>query len=641
MPTKLYALLLEDVQKDAELISEMLSNEGFELTYDIVQTESDYVTHLNRNDYDIIFADFTLPSFNGVIALDLAKKICPDTPFICVSGTIGEDKAVELLKQGATDYVLKGRMERLVVATKRALDSVAQLKKFRNNELELQTNRQMLQTIINNALDAIYIKDIDGKYLLFNEAAEKAMGKKAAEVIRKDDTFIHLPEEAKSAMSIDRKVIETGIPYTNEETYTLADGNIHTFHTIKCPMFDDFGKPCGLFGIARDITDRKKMEHNLTEAKEKAEESDRLKTSFLHNISHEIRTPMNAIIGFSEFLNDPDLLPDNRKEFTDIIIQNAHQLLSIITDIICIATIEAGQEKITEKEFELNSTLKHIHSHFQISAQKQNIELNLNLSKELEFWVVSDETKLIQILDNLIGNAVKFTKQGHVNFGYVQQGSQLEFYVEDTGIGIPSELQEEIFKRFRQVETSSARNYGGSGLGLSISKAYVELLGGKMWMNSELGKGSTFFFSIPIKSTSKSELAEKQSLFQRKSNAESKTILVAEDEESNFMLIKVLLSHYNLNLLRAKNGADAVMICRSVKPIDLILMDLKMPVMDGYEATRQIREFLPEMPIIALTAYSTEVDKNKAISAGCNDFISKPIKKDILISKMEDQLYSE
>ena len=500
MNTKLYALVLEDVQKDAELLNEILSGEGFDLKMDIVETENDYVYNLKRNTYDIIFADFTLPSFNGQDALYLAKNICPNVPFICISGTIGEDTAVELLKQGATDYVLKDRLERLPFATKRALDATAQLNIFRQTEIELQTNRRLLQTIINNALDAIYIKDIKGRYLLYNEAAERAMGKTAAEVTGKDDTFINSAEEAKITMAIDRKVIEGGVPLTSEETFTLADGAIHTFHTIKCPMFDDYGNISGLFGIARDITERKQMERNLIEAKEKAEESDRLKTAFLNNISHEIRTPLNAIIGFSEFINEPDLVPEKRKQFTEIITQSGNRLLSIITNIVNIATIEAGQEKIRETEFELNSTLLLLLEQFKPKAKEKNIGLSLNLSfPDSEIKILSDESKIKQILSNLICNALKFTKLGFVNFGYEVKVTELQFFVEDTGIGIPSDMHEMIFKSFRQVETTATRQFDGPGLGLSISKAYVELLGGKIWVVSQPGKGSTFFFTIPLK----------------------------------------------------------------------------------------------------------------------------------------------
>jgi len=437
-------------------------------------------------------------------------------------------------------------------------------------------------------------------------------------------------------------VLERRVSQTFEEIVTLADGNIHVFSTIKSPMFDDFGEPTGLFGIARDITERKEMENSLIEAKEKAEESDRLKTAFLHNISHEIRTPMNAIVGFSGFLSDPDLVHEKRKQFTDIIIQSSDQLLSIITDIISIASIEAGQEKAIEKEFDLNITLKQLHEQFLIVAKRKNVSLNLVPSLTyIEDNVISDGTKLVQILSNLIVNALKFMKEGHVNFGYVVKDTEIEFFVEDTGIGIPHEMHTEIFKRFRQVETSATRQFGGSGLGLSISKAYVEILGGKIWLNSVINKGSTFYFTIPYKKAQKKTISEQASNIFKKETKQITTLLIAEDEDSNFMMLEELLSDLNSNIIRAINGLEAVEICKINKQIDLVLMDIKMPVMDGYDATRQIRSFMPTLPIIAQTAYTTNADRNKALACGCNDFISKPFNREMIISKIKEQLYKE
>lgn len=635
-------MLLEDVPKDAELLKEMLTDEGFDIKIDIVDTKSTYLSCLKSNHYDIIYADFTLPSFNGQEALDLAKIICPDVPFICISGTIGEDRAVELLKQGATDYVLKDRMERLPFATKRALDAAIQHSKFRQTEIELQTSRKLLETIINNAIDSIYIKDLHGKYLLINEAGLKAMGKTSQEVIGKDDTLFFSASEAKMIMDVDKKVIESGMPQTFEDLVTISDGNIHVFSNVKCPMFDDFGKPNGLFGIARDITERKKMEDNLIEAKKKAEESDNLKTAFLHNISHEIRTPLNAIVGFSGLLNNPDLETEMRQHFIEIILQSSDQLLAIIADIVDIATIEAGQVKISEKEIELNTTLRLLFDQYLLKANKQNITLTLKpLLPDTEVRIISDETKLSQILSNLISNALKFTKYGYVNFGYQVKEDELEFFVEDTGIGIPPIMHNEIFKRFRQVENTTARQYGGSGLGLSISKAYVEMLGGKIWLNSELGKGSTIYFTIPYKKAPNKTLSGQSLIGLKKDTKQQKTLLIAEDEDSNFMVLEQLLSGVNSNIIRAINGLEAVEICQTNSQIDLVLMDIKMPVMDGYEATRQIRSFMPNLPIIAQTAYTSDMDRNKAMECGCNDFLSKPLKRDALISKVNKLLFQE
>ena len=277
---------------------------------------------------------------------------------------------------------------------------------------------------------------------------------------------------------------------------------------------------------------------------------------------------------------------------------------------------------------------------YSLSAQKKNILFSYKTPfPDDEAIITTDDTKFIEILSNLIDNAIKFTKQGSINFGYQLKENYLECYVEDTGIGILPEMHNEIFKRFRQVETTAARNYGGSGLGLSISQAYVELLGGKIWVKSEPGKGSIFYFTIPYKREISNDITQKQ--FINKLQIElkkSKQLLVAEDEDSNFMLMEELLSDLNLNIIRAINGVEAVEICKSNPEIDLVLMDLKMPEMDGYEATKQIKKIRPKLPVIAQTAYTTDNDKNKAMECGCVDFITKPINQQILITKIREHL---
>lgn len=541
MKTKLFALLLEDINRDAELLAETLESEDYDLTLDVVDNERDFTHALNSNDYDIIFADYTLPSFDGERALLLAKRLCPNVPFISISGTIGEDRAVELLKMGATDYVLKDRMERLGMATKRALDAASHLKKFRKQQIELQTNRRLLNTVINNAIDSIYIKDINGKYLLLNEAAEKTMNVRASDVIGKDDTFVLNPEDAKFMMEIDRRVIESGAPYSFEDTIGTPDGKIKSYHTIKCPMFDDNGNPAGLFGITRDITERKELEASLREAKEKAEESNRLKTAFLNNISHEIRTPMNAIVGFSEFLKLPDLELDKRIEYIDIVSNSCFQLLDIIDSIITSSSLVSGKVEISKEKFSLPDLFNSLFSDYLKSATAKGLKLSFELggeeggsnsgggaSQKVMFQkntniIETDRNIMREIFCHLLNNAIKFTKSGYVKFGSmlysggslnidsvtdkvsgtVSAGdrsdikeNQLIFFVSDTGIGIAREHQKHIFDRFSQADSTIRYDYGGTGLGLSIAKGYTDLLGGKIWVESKPGRGTTFFFTV-------------------------------------------------------------------------------------------------------------------------------------------------
>jgi PAS domain S-box-containing protein len=396
----------------------------------------------------------------------------------------------------------------------------------------------------------------------------------------------------------------------------------------------------GYIGTITDISTIKQYEIELLKAKDQAEESDRLKTAFLHNISHEVRTPMNAIVGFSDLIIDPDLTPEIRNEFIQTIVRSSNQLLSIITQIVSMATIEAGQEKIYEKEISLNSLFNMVLDQFRSEAVRKNISLKYNTAlPENEDKIKTDETKLIQIISNLLGNALKFTKKGSIEFGYVVKDKYLEFYFKDTGIGIPKDLHENIFERFRQVETTLAREYEGSGLGLSISKAYVELLGGKIWLTSRLGEGSVFYFTIPYNKVSLNTIPEKGVAGKYKSELKKTiTLLVAEDENNNFKLLSQYLSNANIVVINAANGSEAVEICKKNKQINLVLMDLKMPVMDGFEATKRIKEFWPDLPVIAQTAYVRDIDKTKAIACGCSDFISKPFKKEELLTMIREHL---
>ncbi|MFO7656174.1 MAG: PAS domain S-box protein [Bacteroidales bacterium] len=500
----------------------------------------------------------------------------------------------------------------------------------------IKENEEKFETITENSADAIFITDMEGKYIYVNKQAVDLLGYSKEEFLTYTIADISPKNKIEEYSKIFQKLFITGSSYSEIEL-VKKDGS-YAETDLNAVLL-----PNGwVYGSCRDISKRKQLENELIEAKEKAEESDRLKTAFLHNISHEIRTPLNAIVGFSGFLNNPELIPEKRKNYTNIIIQSSEQLLAIIDDIISIASIETGQEKIQENEININVIGKLIKEQFSLKANDKNVILSLNtILADDEALIITDTTKILQILTNLVGNALKFTQQGYVNFGYEVKDNQLEFYVEDSGMGIPLDMQEVIFNRFRQVETTDTRHFGGSGLGLSISKAYVEMLGGKMWLSSEPGKGSEFYFTIPYRNANPKKMPDTPAVdaLNFKFNT-TKTVLIAEDEDSNFTLLEEMFSDYGLNIIRAENGLEAVRLCKSNPLIDLVLMDLKMPVMDGFEATMRIKEFKPDVPIIAQTAYISLADRNKALACGCSDYISKPINKELLLFKIHEQLLS-
>jgi signal transduction histidine kinase/ActR/RegA family two-component response regulator len=367
-------------------------------------------------------------------------------------------------------------------------------------------------------------------------------------------------------------------------------------------------------------------------AKEHAEKSDRLKTEFLHNMSHEIRTPVNGIMGFSNLLYKEDLTTEERDEFIKIIHHNSEQLLRIIDDILEISKLETKQVRIQNAETNLNHLLSDLYAVFKIKANEKNISLGLvNDLSEYECVVMIDESKLLKILNNLVENALKFTNNGFVGIGCRHAKGKLIFYVKDTGIGIAKENQGKIFERFLQESETVARNFGGLGLGLSIARENVELLGGEIGVESSPGVGSVFTFSIPYKPVPGTTTIYSKTPTKINGNT-SGVILIAEDDTNNLRYFETILSksYPNLRILSATDGQQAVDKCNTYPEINLVLMDIKMPVMDGYEATRQIKASRPELPVIVQTAYSTLDEKNNAIAAGCDDFITKPVSEETL-----------
>jgi PAS domain S-box-containing protein len=382
---------------------------------------------------------------------------------------------------------------------------------------------------------------------------------------------------------------------------------------------------------------RLKAEESLQLAKENAEASDQLKSLFLSNMSHEIRTPMNAILGFAEMLQDPELNIEEKDRFLDVIIKSGDNLLRLINDIIDISKIEAGQLRILYSDCNLNELFDDLEEFFNKELnrlRKDHLTFYMQTEKsEHDFVVYTDPARLKQIISNLVGNAIKFTDEGFIELGYRVRGNKIEIYVRDSGIGIPVDQQKLIFERFGQVKEVAARNLSGTGLGLTISRNLVELLGGTMWLDSFPGEGSTFWFSIPLKvGNHRSEtLFETEVSPSQQLDLSGKNILVVEDVDTNYFYISSLLGKLNGNILRASDGLIAIDICKNDPSVHLVLMDIELPVMDGYTATREIKKIRPDLPVIAQTAFAMMGEREKSLEAGCDDYIAKPIRKEILL----------
>lgn len=391
--------------------------------------------------------------------------------------------------------------------------------------------------------------------------------------------------------------------------------------------------------LEKIVTERTK---ELVKAKEQAEESDRLKSAFLANISHEIRTPMNGILGFAELLKMPGITGEQQHEYISIIKKSSDRMLNIINDIVDISKIESGQVKIALCETNLNEQIDFIYNRSDEACKNKGLELVCKKALLLKDAVIkTDQEKIKVILSNLIKNAIKYTDRGTIEFGYTIATAEtlhatslltVQFYVKDTGIGIPKDRQQAIFERFVQADIADTRAFQGAGLGLSISKAYVEMLGGKIWVESEEGKGAAFYFTIPVHTLSltKIELGAAAMPPEQLSRAGNLKILIAEDDEASEILLAILVKKYGREILKSHTGPETIRICRLNPDIDLVLMDIQMPELNGYEVTRQIRQFNRDVVIIAQTAFGLSGDREKAIEAGCNDYISKPLSEALL-----------
>lgn len=627
-------LVVEDLSHDAELIEREIVKVLKSCTFERVWTEKDFTRTLTEYEPDLIISDYYMPGFDGLTALKIARTNMPDIPFIIVTGSLNEDIAVECMRSGASDYVIKEYIKRLGPSILNALEQYAIKTEKKNAQEALIESAERHQSLFEDNIAVMLLLDAHtGEILDANQAASNFYGYSREELKKMSVYNLNTLSKETVKEELEKARIQKKIQFLFK--HRLKDGNVRDVE-IYSSRIKAFGKEV-MHSIVHDITEKVKMEQELIASKEKAEENDRLKTAFLHNISHEIRTPLNAIVGFSSFLNQPNLPIDKRKEFTDIINLSSEQLLSIITDIISVATLEAGQERIHRKEIDINQTMAAVYEQFCIKFLYPNITIKYHSEiPDDEARVVTDGVKLIQILTNLVGNALKYTREGRVEFSCSIKNKELYFQIEDTGIGIPKHLHTKIFDRFWQVDSTVTREFGGTGLGLSISKAYVELMGGRIWLDSEPGIGSVFHFTLPfepITKTSQSEIEDMEKRFD--GTASKKVILIAEDETNNFLLVREYLSESVFNIIRVENGLDAVNICKNRRDIDIILMDIKMPVMDGIEATRQIRIMRPEIPVIAVTAYAYDTDKKRLLESGFNEYLPKPLKRDSLLKMLK------
>lgn len=630
---KLRVLCLDDIIEDANLIRETLKNDGLNLEFDIVTDEVNYSKELRSKEYDIILSDYNLPGFSGIAALLLAKKLCPLVPFICVSGTIGEDLAVEMMHLGASDYIIKDKLSKLPIAVNRALNEAEEHRIRLYAERSLAESEARFKDIIMSSNDWVWEIDKEWKYCYSSEKIEIILGYSPEEMMGKTPFDFMTPEEQNSVGSVFTECVRKKSIIKDLENWNIhKNGHLVCLLTNGIPVLDKEGNLVGYRGADKDITKRKNLEAELLESKVRAEASDNLKTAFLNNISHEVRTPLNGILGFAEFVLQPDLQQEEKDSYLRILNESSDRLVNTITNYMDISLIVSGNMNVKSTQINVNKILEKIYNLFLPRCKTKGLNLFTHFQNGITPQIMGDEGLLVKAISHLLDNAVKFTSTGTITIGYNIVDKTLEIFIKDTGKGIDPESQNAIFNIFMQGEVSNTRGYEGSGLGLSIARGIMELLGGKMSLESEKGKGSVFFMQFNYEN-----INEVVQLVQNKginilSDSKSLLVLIVEDDESNANLMKVLFSKHALKFIIASNGKEAVDICISNPDISLILMDIKMPVMNGLVATRKIKEFRKDLPIIGLTAFAMTGDKEKALEAGCVDYLTKPVRSEQLFS---------
>jgi signal transduction histidine kinase/CheY-like chemotaxis protein len=503
---------------------------------------------------------------------------------------------------------------------------------------DLHMEKEYLAALMENIPFYIFFTDRHHRYIRINiRMAGLLRVSGPQEAVGKGNDAFFSRRVARKMLEEDRAIIESGKPIVNRIIY-FEDEGVDGFwmEKNKIPIKDERGVITMIVGIFKDVSEMMKIETELKEARDKAQEADRLKTSFLANMSHEIRTPMNGILGFANLLRDPGLSEEQKDQYLKHIDQSSNQLLHIIDDIIDISKIESGQLKISNKPVRINMILDEIYSTFfhrirgDAPGQKK-VTFNLKKGEESpEFTIVTDDFRLRQVFNNLIGNAIKFTPEGHITFGYnIRDHRHIEFFVSDSGVGIPEDEMRIIFDRFGQVQRNKQYQPSGTGLGLPISRNLIKLMGGEIWVESNENSGSTFYFTLPLV-TEEAREAPRDLISNKTYRWNNRRILVAEDETLNWFFIREMLRKTGAEIIRAIDGNEAVELARKYHP-DVILMDIKMPNLNGIEATRQIRQFDAKVPIIAQTAYVMAEEKEESVQAGCNHFVTKPLDRTVIM----------
>lgn len=642
--------LVDDDEIDAMSFERALKKSGINYTLKYCKNASEALEEIVKDEYHCIFLDYQLPGVDGLVLLKRMKELGVLAPIAVLTSQGDEKIAVEMMKAGAFDYFPKAEVNaenitKIIRAGIRLND--VQLQKV-EAEKALKENNNKLNTILESTHAMIFSVDYDLKYTAFNTTFKKAIANLYGNIPEYGMSFLNdisIQKDAATFKNCLEKSLQ-GEHINLIEEFGNSDQCSSYYDLNFNPIVNEFGKVRGVAVFCQDITERKKIEREILEAKFEAERTAKAKSEFLSNMSHEIRTPMNAIIGLSELLLK-DTLSDKQHENLKSIKYSADNLLVIINDILDFSKIESGKIEFEEVSFDLENKIQEIRKTFIFKAEEKNIGLKFRLSDRVPKFIMGDPFRLNQILLNLLSNAVKFTKEGTVSLfvDLVEELNEsviLKFEVADTGIGIPQDKLASVFESYTQAYTDITRRFGGTGLGLAITRQLVTMQNGEITLDSKMGKGTTFTIKLEFKIGEEIQLGSRDEVIAElleKRDFHGAHVLLVEDNIMNQFVANQVLELWNIKVDFANNGLEAVDKLK-VNDYALVLMDLQMPVMSGYEATSFIRDKTnrlrnPEIPIIALTADAFPETKKKVMESGMNDFVTKPLEQTDLYNKIK------